>query len=1094
VGIYAESGTVATSTGSVTVGDNSVAYYAAKGSFEISGTSYTENGVIHIAGTTAIGTGSTLIYAKGGNIEYTAGNIVLGDDRNLLVIEDGTSSANFHSIEVSIGARSTGIYVKEGGEIANVTGINRMTIGEGSSGVYIDGGNDWTTAMDMSITGEKGTAIQMTGTGDIAYSGTLTSSVQSARGILLMNGGSITNSGAISLTGQDTMGLYGMNTDSIENSTGGLVAITGGADKGAAVAIYGNRSKAITNRGTVSMIANAVGIYGIGAEILNDATGLIKNAGQENTGIYAKGGSVKNKGSILLGDTSNGIYAEDYALVENTGNITVGGENAAGIYATGSTEVKHLGGTVTTGQKSIGIASGKGNITVAKEAKLTAGAESTYIYTEDGTATNDSVMTLSDYSMGMYAKDGTLVNGANGRITTGTSWIGEHDKKLSFGMATGTGVLVNGKLIRIGGGTLVNNGIIDVTADESVGMAASNPGAKATNNGTINVSGTDAYGMVASEEAILHNSGTINVTGTGARGMEAYNYAGAVNDKSGKIYVSGADARGIYVASGGYARNEGEIVVDGAGRVGIFLGDSGWLENSATGKITVKNGGTDLVETSPEIGVIRIENKGPLITVGNTVYDAPTLINGGYIDFVDGVLDFGAIKIASPEGNIGTISAESFAKGEFIVLPQATQGNNDPVRIIQYLRGITNLPNDGAIKAISLSVTWVADIQADPDNVGAYRIILIKVPYAELTKNTKAYEFGLGLDELYARAAGPELDMFDKIDLIADKDELASTFDMQLRGNLYANIQQRMADVKDSFDETRENLRTSGLYTKENLKIGAIAAGGNTKDKNPGVEDYDYKSAGFMVMKDYALRQFGQKFFWDAGFAGTTVDFDFGSEEKIMSLEGGAGYEQILDKNGKITWTFRGSAAMNNHRTTRKIELGGETYRNKADFYTMIGEIENKIRYEMVSASGRLKGGFYTAFTMGYGTISGFTEKGDGIFLDFKEKDLRILRPEAGADLTASAYTENGKMSLTAKVSYSRDLVDLYETPNEVKIAGTSADYYALETPDEGRNLMKFGLSAKYETKSGHDIGFDLTRTAGSKETTRVGVHYTYRM
>ncbi|MDR1834223.1 MAG: hypothetical protein LBQ96_00255 [Fusobacteriaceae bacterium] len=1076
VAIFVDDGATATTTGAVSVGENSVAYYAASDGAG-------SRGVITVAGITTVGKGSTLLYAKGGEIHYKAGNISLGDAGNILTIEDAGSVVTFLNSALTVGAKGTGIYVKGTGDINDVSGVTGITVGAGGAGVYISRGNNWTTGLGFTLAGEKASALVMAGAGNIQYGGILSSTAKEAKGIVLTAGGNLTNTGTVSLTGEGSLGLYGENLTSLVNDTGALVALGAGTDTAAAIALYGKNAHDIVNRGEISLVSNAVGIYGEKAAVRND--GAIHNAGHDNTGVYAVGGSVVNTGAITLGDTSNGIYLENGTKIENSGNITVGGAGSSGLYGTGTTTVLHKAGTVTVGAESTGVATEAGAITIAKGAKITAGEQSTYIYTEKGAATLEEDLTLSDYSIGMYTTAGTLTNKA--RITTGLSGDSSSDGKTSVAMAAGPGA---------GKRALVNAGVIDVAKKGGVGMLVSNKDSTALNTGTIYVAGTDAYGVVASDNAAITNQGDIYVTGSGARGMAATGGARVLNDTSGRVYVQGDNNTGVFVTDKAVVSNKGEIFADGNTNTGIFIGRGGVLENA--GKITVMNGGLDVATTGANetvhVGEITVESQGPTITVGSTVYDMPTIVNSGYIEFVNGALDFGTVAITSADENIGTISAENFLKGEFIVLPGATQGNNDPVRVIQYLKGLGSMPQSGSVKVISQSVTWLPDLQADPDNPDVTRIVLVKIPYAFITENTPAYEFGKGLDEIYANAQGPELAMFDNIDMISDKDELAAVFDMELRGNVYANIQQRMLDVKDVLTDARENLRENELYSMETLKIGAIAAGGNTKDANAGVEDYEYKTAGVTALKEYALRSPDTKAWWGMAFGVTDLDFDFGSKEKIYSLEGSAGYSRPLTRDRRLQWHVQGAIGVNRHETLRKIEIGGVGYHNKGDFYSAIGEIENKLRYEMKSLGGRVKAGLYASFDAGVGKIKTFTEKGDGIELGFKEKDLTIARPGAGADITLNKYTKGGKLSLTGKVDYFHELGKIYDGPNEMKIAASNADYYALELPEQSKNQVKLTAQIKYESKGGTSVGLQVTRTEGGIDSTRYGMNFAVKI
>jgi len=628
-------------------------------------------------------------------------------------------------------------------------------------------------------------------------------------------------------------------------------------------------------------------------------------------------------------------------------------------------------------------------------------------------------------------------------------------------------------------------------------MIASNPTGSAANYGLIDVTGKEAYGIQGSNEAVITNYGTVKATGDKSRGLAGTGKALVVNAAGGRIEVTGTGAEGVYVGQGAEVQNHGVIYVNGVDALGIHFGqgsDAGKLVN--TGTITVVNGkaSQDDGSTDVNVGSIKIEDTGPTITVGNVVYDAPTLINGGMIEYVNGTLDFGTIKIASTEGNIGTISATSFANGEFIVLPNATQGNNDPVHVIQYLKGAVNLPNNGTVRAISHSVTWLADLQTDKNDPNLARIVLVKIPYTELTAGTAAIELGKGLDEIYTPAVDTELQMFDAIDMISDKDELAETFDMELRGNIYANIQHRMEDVREIFEMAVDQLSQDRIYSKESLKVGLIGNGGKYTDRNPSIEDYDYKTTGFMLLKEYDHRTYGRKSSWNLGFAYTGFDFDYGSKEKVYSVQAGVGYEDFIGDSKRLKYHGRLEVTANRHNADRKIHLSNGIWSNEGKYWSYEAVWKNKLRYAFpVSTRGNVKAGVYGTLDLGYGRFEGFKETGDGIRLDIKGQDMLMIRPGVGADVTFTKYTKRGKFSLIGNVAAQYELGDYYDGPNKAKIRDTSAGYYDLEQPKDLAGIFKAGVQLKYETKSGHGVGFEVVREEGSRKNTRYGVNFTYR-
>jgi len=567
------------------------------------------------------------------------------------------------------------------------------------------------------------------------------------------------------------------------------------------------------------------------------------------------------------------------------------------------------------------------------------------------------------------------------------------------------------------------------------------------------------------------------------------------NEAGGKIIVSGSGAEGIYVSNGGLVRNDGVIEIDSGGAAGICLGQGGLLQNNGT--IIVRNGGVDIVNTSSgssSVGRIKIDDDGPMITVGDVVYDAPTLINGGYINFEDKALDFGAVRIASTEGNIGTISARDFSAGKFIVLPNATQGNNLPIRIVQYLKGVRNMPNNGSITAVSHSVSWIADLRADPKDPDAYRIILVKIPYAELAAGTNALEFGKGLDAIYEPARGKELRMFDALDLISDKSELAATFDMELRGNYYADLQRRALHVGEVFESAYDRLRGRELYVKERTKIGAIVSGGNARDKNPGVEHYDSRSEGFLVIREKDAGKPGSVRDLSLGFARTRFDYKTGSRDTAWSLDLGAGYGKDLGRSGRLRWESRAELIGTYHESERKIHLSNGIWTNSADHYSGLLLWRNKLRYGFPEMNGgAIRAGLSLGLDLGYGKLQGFREKGDGIRLEIREKEIRVARPWTGLDFTVSKATAKGKWILSGDVRVARETGSVYDGPNEARIRGTDADYYDLEQPEEPRWDVGFGLRLARETRRGSSIGVFAARHTGDRDTTTYGVDFLFR-
>ena len=755
------------------------------------------------------------------------------------------------------------------------------------------------------------------------------------------------------------------------------------------------------------------------------------------------------------------------------------------MFGSGTASVNHNSGTVTVGANSVALASENGNI-VNNSTLLSTGEGTTYIYSKNGNGETNTALTLTDKSVGMYGQTGIMTN--NNVITVGKSDVSA--KEFSVGMATESGKIVNssGSLITVGKEAGVGMFASGVEIKHSDGTTTYGPSGTAENHGTIDVTGSKAYGMLGTNGATVYNSitGIINVDGTGAKGIIGTNDAKIIND--GIINVNGTGAQGIYIERGAVLTNTGQINVNGDGKVGVFVGMGSSFVNTAG--ITISSGGT-----------VVLDGGGTLANIGDIVIDGPTAtVNGitinntGKIE-ITGSLDFtGNIILETVSGAAGTINVGGLSgTGHIILSPDATYGNNYDMHHVQLLGGISN-PETETIRVTSQSVSYLAEKYFDRD-LNSYVLTLTRIPYAQMLKNTEAVEFGKGLDQLHAMGpSGTEMDMFDAIKSISDKDELAETFDMQLRGNVYANIQQRMKDVGGVLDTAYSQLKREENTTKDITKVSAIYSGGDISDKNPGVEEYDYQSLGIMYLKEKETLKYGTNFNYSLGILQSKFDFDQGSKEDITSLKAGIGYEQYLKQGSRFKFMTRGEVGVNYHDMERKIYLNNGTYKNNGDYFSGTAEWKNRLNYELPIVSKSFKMDVYGSLNTGYGKYQGFTEDGDGMYLDVKSEDYFSLRPGAGLEGEWSYTTLKGsKFMLTAGAAYEYETQDIYGDGNEVKIADTDAGYYRLETPEKIDNIFKANVGIGYETAGGFKTGVRVEREEGSVSGTKYQLDFSWK-
>ena len=1069
VAIYTNDNATATSSGTVEVGKKSVAYYAK------------DKGAINVSGNTKIGEDSTIFYVDKGRVNYTGNNIVLSKKSTGLTLAgtDSSTLANFNGKTITTGESGTGIYITKDGElntaVNSVQNLAKINVGKSGIGIYINNDKNFQSNIAMSLIGEESIGILSAKNGDVNYSGKIDSNSEKVKGIVHTGLGNTINSGDIKLTGNSNIGVYAADGNLLENTN--KIEVAKGTSTATAVGLYGKNQATVKNSGSIKMLESAIGIYGENSSIIN--AGSISNSGKNNNGIYAKDSNVTNSGFINLGDSSNGIYAisSSSKTITNSGNITVGNKESSGIFGAGKTGINNLGGTIKTGSESVGLATKEGRIDVSSTTKFDIGKSSTYIYTEKGTAENNANLTLSDYSIGMYTKEGTIKNKAN--VTVGKSLVQSgKDPMVSVGMA-------------VEKGTIENYGIIDVPNKHGVGMVANKGGIAINKSGaTINANGELSYGMQATESSTLINEGTINVGGKDARGMAATNNSKIIN--RGMVNITGEKAQGVFVDFGSEVDNQGGTInVNNSQGVGILTGTGGVIRNSGTinigaaGAKTTEDGGTSNLVA----GDIRIE--GPKAYI-----DDVEIQNSGTIN-INGPLDLGTIKLGSAAGHIGTINAESFNKGKFMVLPNATLGSNKDMYTIQYLGGIQNVPNNGSITAISYSATFVADIQKDAVHHNITRIVLVRIPYTKLLAGTDAAEFGKGLDDLYKGLSdkgpnSPEQKIFDALKMISNKDQLGATFDRELRGNTYANVQRRILDINENFSNSYENLKNSNLYARGRFKTGAIITSGDAKDKNPAVENYKTKTTGLIVMKEKDFNTYGRSADVSLAFTETRFKFDYGSKEKVHSLQLGVGFENFIsDKNWK--YSTRGEFTVNRHNMKRKIHLSNGVYENRGKYWSETVEWKNKLRYEFGTSGGLVTAGAFGTFSLGYGKFNNIKENGDGAELEIKSNNMYMVRPGVGVDLALNHYTKGGKVSLVGTATAEYEAGKVYDGVNQARIKKSKAGYYDLEKPKKIKDIYKVGAQIQYETNAGHKIGIGVTREAGSVNATRYGVNAVYK-
>jgi len=251
--------------------------------------------------------------------------------------------------------------------------------------------------------------------------------------LTVQSGGSITATNDINL-----------GTGNTVTNNGALVVVGGG------IGIQGLGNNAFTNAGTMTLSANAFGIYTQGDNNIVANAGTISSTGPSVFGIYVSGGvgnTVTNSGTInLTGVGSLGIADSGFAsTVINSGTITIGGGTffgGDGITLGSSSKLTNTGTITTAADGGSGVSMSGGS-----------------------TVTNNGLIGASGrFGAGVWINgtNGTIVN--NGMITGGTTGYSLRSVGTIGNSITNNGTL-DGQIsiLGMGGNSLTNAGLITIT-------------------------------------------------------------------------------------------------------------------------------------------------------------------------------------------------------------------------------------------------------------------------------------------------------------------------------------------------------------------------------------------------------------------------------------------------------------------------------------------------------------------------------------------------------------------------------------------------------------------------------------------------------
>ena len=1126
LGILATSGTTSTINGTITVGESS-ATKSAIGVVANAGSNVT------LTGTTTIttGKGGIGVYAQGAGTTITVpntANITVGAEGIYMYSKDAT--LNFTG---NITANNQIGIVADGGTI-NAMGASTITVQNGGIGAYVKGaapafgtttiavqaGTSAGYSMGVYYDGVAtlGTAPAITQTGNYTIGMVLNNSTGTTAGGISIGGSGITNQVGVMAKGNSDLTVAGAVTVSDGNGNIGIygensvIKVNGNISVGSATSLATSSIGVFIDKGTyagttgnISVGKNSIGIFG---KDLNGGsisqTGTTMTVGDSGVGIYGTGigSGTKNinltmtTGITLGNNNSIGVYAKNINS-SVTGDMYVGTNTSIGIVSEGTGNVTYSGDLTIadkgTGEKdtgSVGIYKKEGAGTVNILAgNWTVGNNGYGIFLkqagEKATINNAADMTLGTAAVGIFSSGENTINNT-GDITVGKTFVpnGDHNKVQDH---------LNSVGMYITGGTIAtNSGTITVNHDHSAGVYASGIGTSFTNTGTMNID-SGGVGIIVRDgaEAINAFGANINLGGTpppaGCNAVTVGMSAGmgskiinngtiTVDEGAGMLVVTGATFEnngtivvnnGVGIEGIGSTANAGHIVVNGGSAVG-----SGGLSTANVGSVIITPDGTVTINGNyTSIG-------GTLSTAGNII------VNGAYVDATTG----------TPLFNANSVSGEVKIMSNF-----ATTGNGRTYE----MEGFVNTAM-GTITGTKLTPVTSPLFIAKVTDKGS--LVIAKRDYNDLVIGEQFAALYKGLDNILEDSNGEGRDAeilkgLNKYlnDFSGEEFERETSRTLaETRGDIYATIQGRMQDINRAFDNSFYELESSYNMTKDSSKYSVIYTDGNYKDSTLGIDDYDYKVMGLLYMKEKEGTEYGSKYGYTVGFAGSKFDFDDGgSKEDVYSLRVGAHRVKNLNEEHKVSWLSRIELGYNRHIAKRKLELD-KTYENKGEYNTYSVAFDNRLTKVIYTDLSRQLD-VYADLDLEYGKIDDFKESaGSKGGLEVQIKDNDYLSAQAGAGVKASQRIYAGNdisVKVTADVKYAYEFGDNYDG-NKAKLKNGEEGYYSLITPEEreGKLTGKIGLTVEKANHMGVTFEVEAADEGHKKDSSiKYGVRFNYK-
>ena len=1048
--------------------------------------------VVNDASKVSVGTGGVYLYSNGGNLSF-AGNLVVNDQ--IGIAANGGTVATLGATSITVTNGGIGAYIK--GSVPTLTGtainLQSGTASKYSMGIYYDGVTGIGTAPTINQTGNYTIGMVLNNSSGTASGVNI--SGQNQIGIMAQQGSVLNAGGTVTIAGDKNIGIYGENSNITANSGIFVGNSTYTTDKSSSSIGIFMKGGTYTGSGNITVKENSIGIYGdqmTGGSITHLGIENVMTLEDNAIGFYGTGTSGNMEAEFTGGTTGGNGTIAFYGKGINmkvTSDISLGNNTAVGIVSQGTGNVTYSG-AISVGEKSIGIykADGAGVITTsAGNWNIGKGGYGIYakqLGAQASTINNGASMILDTSAVGIFS-DGKNKVYNSGNITVGATDLGpsgDHSK---------TDDHLNSVGMYLAGGTIAENtGTINVNHDHSVGVYVTGTGSYFTNKGAgvLNIDG-GGVGILVKDGGIALNKGTITlgtnlaVCGAETVGMAAFNGGRILN--TGTINVNAGV--GMLVETGAVLDNTGVLNVTG----GVGIQGVGTVLNKGT--INVSGSGRNLGGSSgpANIGAVKIESDGTItindqyVAIGGTLNAAGAIVvNGAYVDVTTGV----------PMFNASNVTGEVKLLSNF-----ASTGNGISYLFQNFLNTVAGTVS-GSKLTTKTSPLFVAKITTDG------HLAVAKRPYADLTIGEQFDAMDKGLDNILKNSGGSGRDaeilkgLNEYLDgLASDQFERETSQKLsEFRGDIYATIQGRMQDINRAFDNSFYELESSYNLTKDSSKYSVIYTDGNYKDSTLGIDDYDYKVMGLLYMKEKEGAEYGSKYGYTVGFAGSKFNFDDGgSKEDVYSLRVGAHRVKNLSEEHKVSWLSRIELGYNRHIAKRKLNLH-ETFENKGEYNTYSIALDNRLTKVIYTDLSRQLD-VYADLDLEYGKIDDFKESaGSKGGLEVQIKDNDYLSAQAGAGVKASQRIYAGNdisVKVTADVKYAYEFGDNYDG-NKARLKNGGEGYYSLITPEEreGKLTGKIGLTVE---KANHmEVTFEVEAADESNKkdpSVKYGIRFNYK-